>query len=158
MTDTAETVAITAAARQRMLDRLAATGGAHLAPIVETLAEGVAVLFLPASKLRFDMPKRRSWIALIGDDLFFAEGPAGFHLRSLRKLLGQAHFVSVMSGAPVAKAYQGAADIAGSGLNVVLIETQPAEERSWLEFVYRHAPKAAKQIVSPNAKAWKKAA
>lgn len=153
MTDVARTVAITPAVRQRMLDRLAATGGTHLSPIIKTLAEGVALLILPASKLRFDLPKRRNWVALIGDDLATARGPQIFHLKSLRLTLGRAHAVYLMIGAPVASAYQAAADVAAAGLNVCLIETQPAEQEAWADFVQRHArPKATISLATPTAR------
>ncbi len=78
----AETVILTPAARRRILDRLAASGGTHLSP---------------------------------------------------------------------PEAYAAAADIAASGLNVVIIETQSSEEASWSDFVCRHAPRAAKTLATPNA-------
>ena len=73
-----------------MLARLVERGDTDLSPIIETLGLGVALLIMPAGKQRFDAPKERNWIVLVGDDLLIAEGPAGFHLRSLRKLMERA--------------------------------------------------------------------
>lgn len=151
MTDT-PTLAVTAADRKRMLDRLAITGGLHLAPLINAL-DHAAVLIIPAGKLRFDAPKRGNWIALIGDDLLFAEGPSVFHLRSLRKLVERASAAYVMAGPVVADAYAAAADIAEAGANVVVVETQDSEQSSWMDFLHRHAPRAAViSLVNPTAK------
>lgn len=123
-----EAVFVTSEERLHLLGAFAGSGRPHLAPIAELLGKGVALTIVPQrrmfGRIRFPAPLRRgNWLAIVGDDLVFAEGPAGFHLRSLRRLLCRAHFVAVMAGAPVATAYRGAADIAGAGLNVVLIET-----------------------------------
>lgn len=141
MTDIAPTVALTPAMRQRMLDRLTITGGTHLSPVVETLASRVALIIMPAGKQRLDAPLRRPWIALICDDLLFAEGPSAFHLKSLRELVKRASAAYVMSGSVVPEAYATAANVAAAGANVVIVETQESEEASWMNFIQRHAAK-----------------
>ena len=131
-----------------MLDRLLVTGGTHLVPIVEAVSvEGALVII--AGKQRFDAPKRGIWIALICDDLHFAGGPAAFHLKSRRKLLERATAIFIISGPAVPEAYAAAADIAAAGANVLIVETQEGEETSWMDFVRRHAPRAAISLVNP---------
>ena len=151
-----EATFLTAAGGRHLLDKLSKRGETHLVPIVELLAKGVAITFVAqrwaVGKMRFPAPpKQRVWIVHVGDDLFTAEGPAGFHLRSLRKLLERAHAVYVLVGAAVPEIYKAAADVADSGLNVIIIETQTSEEAVWSDFVCRHADRAVKTLVTPNA-------
>jgi hypothetical protein len=96
-------------------------------------------------------PKGRGSILFIADAIGAAEGPGGFHLRSLRKALTSTHVAYIMTGQPSPKAHKTAADLAEAGLCVVVIETQPSEERPWLDFVSRHAPDAVTEVVSPTA-------
>jgi hypothetical protein len=142
--------------REAMLKRVMASGRAqHLAPIVEALKSGIWWVIIIGDKAAITIPKRlrgRPFLATIGDDYLKPEGPSAFHLRSLRKVLGRAHSVYVMSGAPNPKAYEAAADGAVAGLNTVIVETRIEEELSWLDYVRRHAPKAAKIWVTPSAK------
>lgn len=139
--------------RQQRMQALKAYGNTHLIPIFATLEKGVAVLAISDNKaVTLPPTKRRALLTIIGDDYAFARGPAAFHLRSLRKILGNARAVFVMAGAPVAAHYAAAADMAEAGLNTVIIETQTTEEQSWSDFVKRHAPKRAfKLLVTPNA-------
>ena len=151
-----EATFLTAAGGEHLLDKVSKRGETHLVPIVELLAKGVAITFVAqrwaVGKMRFPAPpKQRVWIVHVGDDLFTAEGPAGFHLRSLRKLLERAHAVYVLVGAAVPEIYKAAADVADSGLNVIIIETQTSEEAVWSDFVCRHADRAVKTLVTPNA-------
>ena len=146
--------------REERLLRIAAlkiAGAGHLVPLVRALEKGVDWIQLLPDKTGFTIPRRRrtAWLAVIGDDLTIAEGPTGFHLRSLRELMGRARAVFIMAGAPVQTAYAAAADLAEAGLNTVIIETQTSEEESWGGYVKRHAPKRAmKTLITPNAAAY----
>jgi hypothetical protein len=127
---------------------------AHLAPIGEALKDGVNVFIIPANKQSSAVPSRylrKPFLAIIGDDLFMAEGPAGFHLHSLRKVFARAQAVWMMAGKANRSAYEAAADGARAGLRVLIIETRPEEEASWLDYAKRHAPRTAKFMVTPNA-------
>lgn len=129
------------------------TEAKHLAPIVDALANGVNVFILPAVKTSIHLPKklyRKPFIALIGDDLFTAEGPSAFHLRTLRKLFATVQAVYVMSGPINKMAYAAAADGALAGLRTLIIETRESEEPSWFDYAQRHAPRAAITIPTPN--------
>ena len=103
-------------------------------------------------------PPKGRWLAIIGDDLATAEGPAGFHLKSLRKLFARADAIYIMVGVPVQSLYAAAADSAKAGLRVIIIETQTTEEVSWAEYARRHAPKAAKLLATPNSDLYRSAA
>lgn len=150
---------ISPAERLRIIERLEATGGGHLVPIFEATASGVCILIQQPEKREFHLPKARPSIVVIGDDLDTSRGPEAFHLRSVRRALAKAHSCYLMIGGPLPRAYVAAAVTAEAGLNVVIIESQPAEEASWLEFVNKHrrpggtvifATPKAQSITVPN--------
>jgi hypothetical protein len=144
------TYVVTPADRERLRARMTAIRGEHLLPIINALAS-IAVLILPAGKQRLDVPKRGNWIAMVGDDLFTAaKGPSAFHIRSLRKLLERTSAVFIMSGKIVPESYAAAADICEAGANVLIVETQPHEEQSWVKFIQKHAPKAVLAVPKPT--------
>lgn len=146
---------IGAADRQRAAERLKASGGTHLLPLVDAAEHGVTTVFV-VGRERF--PVRRihrehGMVVIIGDDLHTAQGPSGYHLRTLTKLAGKANAWAVMSGAPVPAVYAAAAVMATTGAIVLLVETQIREELSWTEYLRcRGRPTAAKLLVSPSAK------
>lgn len=121
----------------------------HLAPIVAALSGGVDVFILPACKEPIALPSgklRKAFIGIIGDDLFSAEGPSAFHLRTLRRLFASAQAIYVMSGEINKAAYLAAANGALAGLRTLIIETRQTEEASWLDYAKRRAPRASKWV------------
>jgi hypothetical protein len=113
------------------------------------LAEGVALLIMPAaSKQRFDAPRGRNWIALIGDDLLFAEGPPAFHLKSLRKLLEKASAAYILSGPGRTWGLRRSGGYRRSAANVLIVETQRAEQSPG--YSSRQATKAAITLVNQH--------
>jgi hypothetical protein len=159
---------LSAEERQHRLANLGAVS-AHLAPLLDALAAGVTVMTLPPIRQAFAMPahlKHKAWLAVLCDDNQVAAGPAGYHLKSLRRLLAETDIVSIMVGTPMKVAYRAAADIAigheqltlGAGMCVAVIETQEPERASWQNFVDRHAPQASKVVTAPDAQRTNRAA
>jgi hypothetical protein len=140
--------------RAHARERLNAFRIDHLGPIADASVMGIPVTFVLFGGLAFslpDPPAERGSILVMPTPSGRPKGPGGIHLRSLRKVLASAHGACIMPGEAPAEAYKAAADLAGAGLRVVVIETQIAEERPWLDFVSRHAPDAVTEVVNPTA-------
>lgn len=136
-----------------------AAGKHHIAALYEGLAMGVELMLVPRDKAPLIIPERprnRGLVIVLGDDFVTAEGPAAFHLRTLRQLAARANAWAVMSGAPLVPVYEAATVVArtGPGAMALIVETQESEERTWVQYLMRHGRKnAAKLLVSPNVKA-----
>jgi hypothetical protein len=135
-------------AQPAFLDHAITNGPEHFRPILIALRDkGCALAIIPQGKRPIALPRDRGpVIAIVGDDLHQALGPAGFHRPSLRRALaGSVALVIVSSGpeaAPYALAATSAAGLCplGLGWNGVLIETRPEREREWLAFAEKHRP------------------
>jgi hypothetical protein len=149
------TFCLDAANRQRTIAQLKARGMDHIAVLFEALDHGAAFMQVPRNKEPIVLPKRRrsGFVIVLGDDYLTAEGPAAFHLATLRRVVRKADAWAVMSGAPVTSVYADAAAKAKRGALVILVETRVEEERSWTDYLHRHGrPNAAKLLVTPNAR------
>jgi hypothetical protein len=125
------------------LAKVEAEAPAHLAPIVRLVRRGaVNFLFVPQYAGRFVVPPtRRPIVALIGDDLHEAYGPAAFHVDPLSQLISAACRVLIQVCEPTADLYGRAANTAAVyGRHAVLIETRLEQEAPWFEFVKSIAP------------------
>ncbi|MCJ2071412.1 hypothetical protein MKK75_21875 [Methylobacterium sp. J-030] len=132
------------------IDAYLETAPAHLKPIMLAVRDrGCAWVTVPQKVGRFDLPKGRPLITVIGDDLHVAMGPAGFHRKSIRRVIAASRFVSIVAGEPMTIAYATPAlGAAGLGLNGTIIETRPEFEMHWVDLVQREAPNAQLIIVS----------
>src|SRR5689334_1425767 len=141
--------------RETMTSRLIDYAGRapHLADVAVAITKGLAFVVLPASEpfpfIHHD--ETRPMLFVVGDDLTLADGPAAFHRKTLRKLLGRAVFVGVLPGAPDRAFYGRAvkAALASRGW-AVLVETQPQQRDAWVRFAARHA-KAPVEIAGAAA-------
>ena len=131
------------------IDTYLATAPAHLKPIMLAVRDfGCAWVTVPQKVGRFDVPKGYPTVAVIGDDLHVAMGPAGFHRKSIRRLIASSRMVSIVAAEPQVLAYAAAASTACLGLNAVVIETRPEFEMHWLDLVKAENPNAQLIIVS----------
>jgi hypothetical protein len=116
-----------------------------LEPIADALRCGCGMLIATQNAGPFRLPRKpklKPTIAMIGDDLHEALGPAAFHQPSLRRLLRAAAGVAVISSGPEAIVYRAAADRAVQlRRHVVIVETRIEQEIPWLAFVHKTAPK-----------------
>ena len=121
---------------QARIDAYLETAPAHLKPIMLAVRNfGCACVTVPQKIGRFDLPKGRATIAVIGDDLHVAMGPAGFHRKSIRRLIAASKMVSVVAAEPKVLAYAAPAGIACLGLNATVIKTRPEFEMQWIGLV-----------------------
>ena len=132
------------------IDAYLATAPDYLRPILLAVRDqGCAWLNVPQKSGRFEAPKGRPLISIIGDDLHVAMGPAGFHRKSVRRLIAASRFVSVVAGEPQVLAYAAPALAAvAMGVNGTIIETRPEFEMQWIGLVQAEAPNAQLIIVS----------
>ena len=122
---------------------------AHLKPIMLAMRDfGCAWVTVPQKVGRFDLPKGRATIAVIGDDLHVAMGPAGFHRKSVRRLIAGSRMVSVVAAEPKVLAYAAPASLGCLGLNATIIETRPEFEMQWIGLVRTENPNAQLIVVS----------
>ena len=130
------------------LDTLAArcsTDAAHLAGIVRMIRDyGVRLLILPqlSRPLTEELAlAQRPFIALIGDDTDRALGPDYFDRASLDRLFGMVEAAAVISSAAHADVYDMIGSLAALlGLNVLIVETRPAQEIAWTKALQRVNP------------------
>jgi hypothetical protein len=152
--DGSQFVHITASQRRAMIDRMKTMRQEHIVPLLEALSSGVALCTMTTAQPFPSIRKLggRGAVVVVGDDVTIARGPSAFHLSSLRKIVKHASAWAVVSaGAPV-ELYAASAALAKSGLIVVLIETQPAHETTWVDWMAKHGRKTAgKMLVTPNA-------
>lgn len=146
-------VYLTADVRQRMVERMKANGQEHAAPLVEALASGAALCTMMSDRRfpRLRDLQGRGAVVVVGDDVTISQGPAGFHLASLRKIVGRAAAWAVVAAKPPVELYSAAAALAKAGRIVVLIETETAHEAAWSDWMNKHGRRAAgKMLVTVN--------
>lgn len=124
------------------IENLQRTGQPHLRPIYAAMNAGAGFLMVRQRSGRFDLPKRGAVVTIVGDDTDHALGPAGFHSKSMRRLLAAARSVIIIASDIEREAYASAAASALLGASSVIIETRPEQEGAWLDLVKREAPGA----------------
>jgi len=153
-------VYLTAPMRERMVENMKAMGQEHAAPLIEALASGVALCTMMTNR-RFPNIRHlrgRGAIIVVGDDITISQGPAGFHLASLRKIVSRASAWAVVAARPPVELYHAAAAMAKMGMITVLVETQPEFETAWVGWMTKHGRKSAgKMLVTVNADAYQAA-
>lgn len=138
------------------LDSAIPHASAHLVPMLKAVRDhGMAFVIAAQSRRAFEVPEAGPAVVVIGDDMFRSLGPPGFHLKCVRRLLGRAKAVAIMSGAPVDVMYARMTKEAVSRRAiVVLIETTVAHEAEWSAFVEEVNPAADAHLVSPTVANW----
>lgn len=125
------------------LENLSRTGHAHLRPIYAAMRSGGVGLILVRQRIgQFPPPKKRPFVAIVGDDTDRSLGPADFHRKSIRRLAAITHGVVVMSCELVPSVYATTAAVARLGVSTLIVETRPEHEGEWLDFVKEAAPTA----------------
>jgi len=126
------------------LERALEIAQPHLKPIVRAIRDhNVRMLFVPQMAGAFRLPKDgdRAAIAIIGDDMDQAHGPAGFHLPSLRRSIRSANWFAVVSCEPIPKVYEAAALLCTTTRgNALIVETRPEQEIQWIQLIQKLAP------------------
>ena len=138
------------------LDRALERAPAHIVPAILAVRDhGCAYVIAAQSPRAFTIPTGKPAIVVIGDDMRTSLGPPGFSLKSLRRFLPTCRVAAIMSGAPVALAYERAVRAAVERrVNVAVIETQIPHEEEWADFIQAVAPDAEMHLASPTVAAW----
>lgn len=131
------------------IEDLARTGQPHLRPIYAAMAAGAGLLMVRQRSGRFMRPDDPRFVAIVGDDTDCALGPAGFHAKSMRRLLAAARSVAIIASDIEPAVYATAAAGALLGLSSVIVETRPEQEGAWLDLAKREVTSAALLLVTP---------
>jgi hypothetical protein len=135
--------ALTTRLTPAQLDALARRSPPWLEPVWAAVRNtGVVFTVIDQNADPFDCVARsgRPSITLVCDDIDKSCGPSGFHQPSLESEIRRTHGVIVVSCAPLPEFYSIGAYIARMGLNALIIDTRPAHEIQWVEFVRSARP------------------
>jgi hypothetical protein len=117
-------------------------GPEHLRTIMQAARDhGVGICVVPQGAERFNPPRKRPNIVIIGDDMHAAKGPDAFHRKSLVRFIKRASGAVIVSCAPLTAAYAAAATNAAQfRQDVLIVETRLEFEPAWKVFVETHHP------------------
>ena len=125
------------------LDQALARSPAHLRPVMDAIcAHHVSLLYVTQGLQPFAIPRdpQRSTVVIIGDDNDRADGPGGFHLPSLRRVIRASVAFAVVSSAPPTVVYASMTAAAViTRRNILLIETRPEQELQWVSLIQKYA-------------------
>ena len=122
-------------------------GPEHLRPIMGAAQDhGVGVCVVPQGAERFNPPRKRPNIVIVGDDMSEAKRPAAFHRKWFIK---RASGAVIVSCAPLPAAYAAAATNAALfRQDIMIVETRLQFEPSWKTFIETHHPGIALLLCS----------
>jgi hypothetical protein len=124
----------------------------HLKPVLMAVRDlGVGLFFVKQGREAFRLPRdpKRAAMTIIGDDFERADGPDGFHMPSLRRIIRSSSAFAVVSCEPLVAVYASVAMAAGlTRRNTLLIETRPEQEIAWLKLIQKHAPGRPLQLAT----------
>jgi hypothetical protein len=126
---------------------------AHMRPIFEAVRDdGLLLGVILAGGNVALAPRGVPAIAIIGDDVDGAKGPAAFPRKTLQMLLGSAEAVVLHTGAATPEHYARAVKEAlRLEQTVVIIESRTEQELAWLECIRKYAPVVSFELITPNA-------
>lgn len=118
-------------------------GPEHLRSIMEAARDhgvGICIVSHQGAE-RFNPPRKRPNIVIVGDDLLEAKGPDGFHRKSLVRFIKRASGAVIVSCAPLPAAYRAAATNAALfRQDILIVETRLRFEPAWKTFIELHHP------------------
>lgn len=133
-----------ATAHRARIDQALSFSPPHMRPILLAVRDlGAGWATIPQHSGRFDLPPGKPTICVIGDDMNEALGPAGFHRKSIRRVIAASRVVAIVACEPLLFAYTAAASAVGLGMNSTIIETRPEFEMQWLALVKAENPNAS---------------
>lgn len=117
-------------------------GPEHLRPIMQAARDhGVGICVVPQGGERFNPPRKRPNVVIVGDDMAEAKGPTAFHRKSLVRFIKRASGAVIVSCAPLPAAYAAAATNAALfRQDILIVETRLQFEPAWKTFVESHHP------------------
>lgn len=126
------------------LENLSRTGHVHLRPIyVAMRSDRVGLVMIRQRVERFPPPKKRPFVAIVGDDTDRSLGVAGFHRKSIRRLAAITPSIVVIGCELIPSVYAAAAAAAAQArISTLIIETRDEHEGEWIDLVREAAPSA----------------
>lgn len=117
-------------------------GPKHLRPIFRAVRDGgIGFATILQHAGRFDLPTDQPMVAILGDDLDKAFGPAAFHKRSVRRFAARCRTASIVACAAETIFYATPAAISvGLRQDTLIIETLPRWEASWADLIREASP------------------
>ena len=118
------------------LDFAVEHGPEHLRHVYRAVRDGAVTFgFVTQRSGRFAFPSRLPVIAIFGDDLDEALGPAGFHRKSVRRFVASCAGAVVIACDAQPPLYHAAAAAVVLRRNVVLVETRSEHEADWIDLI-----------------------
>jgi hypothetical protein len=117
-------------------------GPEHLRPLMQAARDhGVGICVVPQGGERFNPPRKRPNVVIVGDDMHEAKGPNAFHRNSLVRFIKRASGAVIVSCAPLPAAYAAAATNAAMfRQDILIVETRLQFEPAWKTFIEIHHP------------------
>lgn len=127
------------------LDYAVEHGPLHLRSVYKCVRDGgIAFVTVPQNVGRFDLPTDRPTLAILGDDMTSALGPAAFHRKSVRRFLMRCRTAAVIACEAIPFAYTAAAlGVMSMRWDAVIVETLPEHEGTWVDLIREANPSAA---------------
>ena len=119
-------------------------------PVLQAVESGMALAIVHRESKHFAVPKRRPFLAIVGDDDHASTGPIGFRRKVIRSVFKCAGLVMVHAAAGTEFDYQIAVDMAVSKGYAVIVETSSDKAEEWVAAVQQFAPRAKIIVVEPG--------
>lgn len=119
------------------LDLAVEHGPEHLRPFYRAVRDaGISFATVLQHAGRFSFPSDKPVIALLGDDMHEALGPAGFNRKSVRRFVATCAVAVVVACDAQPRFYAMAAHAAVClRCNVVIVETRSEHEVDWIDLI-----------------------
>lgn len=144
------------------IDALPGTPAEHLRPLlIASRDAGIRLVFIDQGcKAEHEIkPDDPTSIYLVGDDLLTAQGPFAFRRKLIRNAARRSVGAIIVAAEAAVPVYAAAAAVASGGKalmqgdkqingSVIIVETQPYQERAWGDFLKRANPLLAFLIVT----------
>jgi hypothetical protein len=131
--------------RDRITAAMVRPDAAHLRPVMLAVRDrGCCLCVVPQGRARFEPPRSKPVITIIGDDMVECLGPNGFHQKSLRRFTRRCHSATIVSceGLPEIYAAATAAAVV-MRKDVLIVETRLKQEEAWRRFITLLVPDIA---------------
>ena len=124
------------------LDFAVENGPEHLRCIYAAVRDyGVSFATVTQNSGRFAFPAGKPVVALLGDDMHQAFGPAAFHRKSVRRFVASCAGAVVITCDAQPRFYAAAAGVAILlRRNAIIVETRSEHEADWIDLVRSVSP------------------
>lgn len=142
MSTSSENVTHMTASRALLQQYIDSNRAPHLIPLAQAIRDhGCAVAIVLPQAGRFRLPNDRPCVLFVGDDHETCEGPAAFHLPSLRRFVRTCRVAAIIACAPPESLYRLVInDATVLRRNVTIVETRGTHEADWYATIAKIKP------------------